>query len=893
MATIIKIVYDVTNPVIKVTYDVTNITVAGNDIAPVYISLDYSSSSAVTVITSVGLTMPTGFSVANSPLTSSGTLAVTYSSGYSLPTTTKQSEWDQAYNDKINSASVTGTSTKTLTLNQQDGGTIQASWSDIDTGLTSVGLSMPSAFSVSNSPLTANGTISVTGSGTTLQYVRGDGSLATFPALTGYVPYTGATTNVDLGEYELKAGQLTLDVSPTGTAAVGTTRWNNTIGSSETTLKGGNVILKNGVDLVARVVNKVSPNTTLTKAAYQAVRVSGAQGQRLAVAFAQANNDNNSADTIGLVTETIATNQEGFIITVGQLEGVNTTGSLQGENWTDGDVLYLSPTTPGAITNVKPIAPQHLVIIGYVEYAHQNNGKIYVKVMNGWELGELHDVTTAGATNGQVLKYNGTIWEPSSDTGITSLNSLTATSQSFAVGTSGTDFAISSSTSTHTFNLPTASSGVRGALSSADWTTFNNKPSVNIYTGNGTLTGNRTVTMGSYTLTFDSNTFVGGKLNVGTSTNYGNTITAWTASGTDALRFTDGSSAGFLYVDAGGAGVFSGAALTKQGIYFNNSTNSVVFYVNGGLQGLIKTAGTLQFYSYGLGTVTGTAAYNISVDANGNFIETALSVPLTRTLTINGTSYDLTANRSWSVGTVTSVDLSVPTGFTIANNPITTSGTLAIAFASGYSLPTTSSQTNWDAAYNDKINSASVTGTTTKTLTLTQQDGGTITASWTDINTDAVTSVFGRTGAVVAVSGDYTTTLVTEGTNLYYTEGRVSANTDVAANTAARHNAVTLGTANGLSLSTQQLSLGLSSSSTNGALSSTDWSTFNLKQNAITLTTTGSSGSATFIGDTLNIPSYSVAGLGAVPDSRTITINGEVYDLSANRTFEVGDYGTF
>ncbi len=59
MATIIKIVYDVTNPVIKVTYDVTNITVAGNDIAPVYISLDYSSSSAVTVITSVGLTMPT------------------------------------------------------------------------------------------------------------------------------------------------------------------------------------------------------------------------------------------------------------------------------------------------------------------------------------------------------------------------------------------------------------------------------------------------------------------------------------------------------------------------------------------------------------------------------------------------------------------------------------------------------------------------------------------------------------------------------------------------------------------------------------------------------------------------------------------------------------------
>ena len=74
------------------------------------------------------------------------------------------------------------------------------------------------------------------------------------------------------------------------------------------------------------------------------------------------------------------------------------------------------------------------------------------------------------------------------------------------------------------------------------------------------------------------------------------------------------------------------------------------------------------------------------------------------------------------------------------------------------------------------------------------------------------------------------TTAVAEGTNLYYTEGRVSANTDVAANTAARHNAVTLGTANGLSLSTQALSLGLASSSANGALSSTDWTTFNSKQ---------------------------------------------------------------
>ena len=227
-------------------------------------------------------------------------------------------------------------------------------------------------------------------------------------SLSGYVPYVGATANVDLGEFELKAGQLSLDVSPTGTAAVGTTRWNNTIGSSETTLKGGSVILKNGVDLVARVVNKVTPNATLTKANYTAVRVSGAQGQRLAVAYAQANNDNNSADTIGLVTETIPTNQEGFIITVGQIEDINTTGSLQGETWADGDVLYLSSTIPGAVTNIKPTAATaHIVVIGYVEYAHVNHGKIYVKIMNGWELDELHNVyiDTGTLANNDALIY--------------------------------------------------------------------------------------------------------------------------------------------------------------------------------------------------------------------------------------------------------------------------------------------------------------------------------------------------------------------------------------------------------------------------------------------------------------------------------------------------------
>jgi hypothetical protein len=69
----------------------------------------------------------------------------------------------------------------------------------------------------------------------------------------------------------------------------------------------------------------------------------------------------------------------------------------------------LSPTIAGAITKVKPLAPQHTVIIGYVEYAHANNGKIYVKIDNGYELEELHDVSAEPFINNGLLYRDTTL----------------------------------------------------------------------------------------------------------------------------------------------------------------------------------------------------------------------------------------------------------------------------------------------------------------------------------------------------------------------------------------------------------------------------------------------------------------------------------------------------
>jgi hypothetical protein len=201
----------------------------------------------------------------------------------------------------------------------------------------------------------------------------------------------GQDIDMDLGNIK-DIASLDFDSTSTLTPFEGQMGWDNNFGTLNLGLKGGSVKLQIGQQEFARVVNKTVPNIDLSRLNYQVCVVVGATGQRLSVKLAKADSDLNSAGTLGVVAEDILKNQEGFICTTGTIENLNTSGSLQGETWVDGDILYLSPSTAGAMTNVKPIAPQHLVVVGYVEYAHANKGKIYVKIDNGYELNELHNV---------------------------------------------------------------------------------------------------------------------------------------------------------------------------------------------------------------------------------------------------------------------------------------------------------------------------------------------------------------------------------------------------------------------------------------------------------------------------------------------------------------------
>lgn len=303
--------------------------------------------------------------------------------------------------------------------------TVDATYISVDYGgtgemgtVTSVDAVGGTGISVTGGPITESGTFTITNTApdqvVSLTASGGTVITGTYPNFTiysdeasGYVPYTGATQDLNMGTYGVVGDFTQYNTTNSSIpSAAGVVSWDDTNGTLRLSMKGNTYNLPIGESLVSRVVNKTG--ATLNRVDYKVVRVAAAQGQRLAVELAQGNNDANSKDTLGVVCENISNNQEGFIVNVGQVTEINTTGSLQGETWADGDLIYLSPFTAGKMTNIKPTAPNHSVILGYVEYAHSQHGKLYIKIDNGYEIGELHDIYAPNPSDGQGLFWNAT-----------------------------------------------------------------------------------------------------------------------------------------------------------------------------------------------------------------------------------------------------------------------------------------------------------------------------------------------------------------------------------------------------------------------------------------------------------------------------------------------------
>jgi len=266
-----------------------------------------------------------------------------------------------------------------------------------------------------------------------------------------YVVATAGSTNLDgitdwkVGDWLLFNGTAWQKIDQSETLQTIT----STDGSVTVTTVGSNADLS--VAVAASTTNVVvyvrnTTGATLTKGT--AVYINGATGQNPTVTKAQANNDTNSAQTLGLMTADLANNSNGYVTVIGLITNIDTSA------FADGDQLYLSPTTAGALTTTKPYAPQHLVYVAVVEHAHPTQGKLFVKVQNGYEMDELHNVSAQSPSNGHVLIYNATtdLWEShtlTDGTGITiteGAGSITVANSGVTSAVAGTGISVSGAT---------------------------------------------------------------------------------------------------------------------------------------------------------------------------------------------------------------------------------------------------------------------------------------------------------------------------------------------------------------------------------------------------------------------------------------------------------------
>jgi hypothetical protein len=275
--------------------------------------------------------------------------------------------------------------------------------------VTSVDLTMPSAFTVTGNPITTAGTLAVAGAGVATQYIRGDGQLANFPTSSGggaSVSYylNGSVSQGTFGGVAMK------EINKTPVIGAGTDFTIATNGYIQSFITDAND--PNQLEI---------PGGNWNFETYFSASSSGGTPSFYVELYKW------DGSTLTLIASN-STNPEGIT------------------NGTAID-LYLTalavPQTTLALTD-------RLAVRIYV-----NNSGRTIKLHT--EDNHLSQIITTFST------------------GLTALNGLTAQVQNLAVGTSGTDFAINSVASTHTFNLPTASATNRGALSSADWSTFNGK----------------------------------------------------------------------------------------------------------------------------------------------------------------------------------------------------------------------------------------------------------------------------------------------------------------------------------------------------------------------------------------------------------------------------------
>ena len=432
--------------------------------------------------------------------------------------------------------------------------------------------------------------------------------------------------------------------------------------------------------------HQVKAGVALSKG--QAVYVTSANGTNIIVGKASNTLESTSSKTMGLIETSLSNNGIGNVITEGLLAGLNTIGANAGDPvWlgTDGNLIY-------GLTN-KPYAPAHLVFIGIVTRVNANNGEIFVKVQNGFEMRELHNYAEGAVQNNEVIVYESStsLYKPKS---ISTILGYNPANDSLVVHLSGTETITGYKTFSDTHgiisnygmlitkgNTPSAITstevGVYAESGSnnivfrdfSSLAKFNFPSGINSYTFPSAISGTVALTSDlslyvpkSRTLTINGTTY---DLTTDRAWTINTSITSTDV--TTALGYTPANDSLVVHLSGTetitGYKTFShsngvllnyGALITKGNTPGAITSTDVAIYAESGSSNIVfRDFSSLVKFNFpsAINSYTFPAAISGTIALTSDIPSLSGYVPTSRTLTINGTTYDLSVDRSWTIST--------------------------------------------------------------------------------------------------------------------------------------------------------------------------------------------------------------------------------------------------
>jgi hypothetical protein len=496
-----------------------------------------------------------------------------------------------------------------------------------------------------------------------------DNAIARFDTTSGKLIQNSTVTLSDAGALQ-NVNEINFDTTPAGVVGgAGSLSWNSSEGTLDLVMKGGNVTQHIGEEFFYTARN--ATGSTINKAV--PVYASGvtAGSNRIEITPMIADGSIDELRYVGITAENISNGVNGLVTEVGYLRNINTTGTPYGQTWVAGDIIYVSATTAGYLSNVQPTAPNLKIVVGIVINVDNNFGVLLVRPTPYPQINDLSNVNISTVTGGDLLVYDGTDsrWENAAQSTITAgkatnlagggagqvpYQSAADTTAFVSAGTNGqvltsngtsaptwttitASISVTDDTTTNSTRYPLFADVTSGTLS----TTYVASTKYQFNPSTGVLTATSFSGAGTGLTGTASSLSIGGNAATATSATSATTATNLAGGANGSLPYQTGSGAttflaagtdGYILTQASGVPTWAAAPQTGITITDDTSTNATRYITftdatTGTETGLDVSSTKLQ-YNPSTGTITSEilAAAN-GIVINSTTVDTNYTIP--------------------------------------------------------------------------------------------------------------------------------------------------------------------------------------------------------------------------------------------------------------------------